>query len=49
MPTIEFMGVSNPDESGDDFREQWEATIDTEDEATDWSPLSKWLGESLGF
>ncbi len=28
MPSIEFIGVSNDDESGDEFRKQWEQTID---------------------
>jgi len=27
MPSIEIMGISNPDESGDGFRKQWEQTI----------------------
>jgi hypothetical protein len=27
MPSIEIMGISNPDESGDEFRKQWEQTI----------------------
>tara|TARA_R100000995_G_C3468250_1_gene116899 strand:- start:1002 stop:1157 length:156 start_codon:yes stop_codon:yes gene_type:complete len=27
MPSIEFIGVSNDDESGDEFRKQWEHTI----------------------
>ena len=27
MPSIEIMGVSNDDESGDDFRKMWESTI----------------------
>jgi len=27
MPSIEFIGVSNDDESGDEFRKQWEQTI----------------------
>lgn len=28
MPSIEFIGVSSDDESGDEFRKQWEQTID---------------------
>ncbi len=28
MPSIEFIGVSNDDESGDEFRKQWEQSID---------------------
>tara|TARA_R100001463_G_scaffold2185_3_gene9269 strand:+ start:1388 stop:1579 length:192 start_codon:yes stop_codon:yes gene_type:complete len=27
MPSIEIMGISNPDESGDEFRKQWNQTI----------------------
>tara|TARA_R110000824_G_scaffold138629_1_gene303359 strand:+ start:4180 stop:4335 length:156 start_codon:yes stop_codon:yes gene_type:complete len=27
MPSIEIIGVSNDDESGDNFRKQWESTI----------------------
>ena len=27
MPSIEIIGVSNDDESGDDFRKMWESTI----------------------
>ena len=27
MPSIEIMVISNPDESGDEFRKQWEQTI----------------------
>ena len=30
MPSIEIMGISNPDESGDEFRKQWEQTINLE-------------------
>ena len=30
MPSIEFIGVSNDDESGNEFRKQWEQTINVD-------------------
>lgn len=32
MPSIEFIGISNDDESGDEFRKEWTSSIELDDD-----------------
>lgn len=40
MPSIEIMGISNPDESGDEFRNQWNKTVEVPEENETSDPIN---------
>ena len=40
MPSIEIMGISNPDESGDEFRAQWNKKVEVPEENETSDPIN---------